>query len=251
MQKAREGCIIEASKRNSLAMKHIGEIIAHVKRAFPDAERLTSYARARTLARLGPQRLGELRKVGLTRVHVGLESGDARTLELMEKGATPEDMVAGGRAAKEAGLELCFYVLVGAGGKDRLREHATGSAGICSEVNPDFIRLRTLIVQRGAPLEAARKTGSFRPTSPLEKLEEVELFLRNLEVEDCELASDHITNYLWLDNAVVYRGVDGRLPGDKGRMLEALKDTLEFLGAIESEVLDSTILYDRGLISSL
>ncbi|GAG14760.1 unnamed protein product, partial [marine sediment metagenome] len=71
----------------------------------------------------------------------------------MQKGATPEEMMAGGKAAKKAGLELSFYILIGAGGKDRLKEHAVESAKVCNETNPDFIRLRTLVVQHGSLLE--------------------------------------------------------------------------------------------------
>lgn len=236
---------------DSLAMKRIDEIVKHIKRRFSDVERITSYARAKTLMRLGPEKLRGIREAGLTRVHVGLESGDAETLDLMQKGATPDEIATGGRAAIEAGLELCFYVLIGAGGRDRLKEHALGSAKVCNEVNPDFIRLRTLVVQRGSPLEERRNPGHYKPTSPTEKLEEVKLFIENLDVNDCELASDHFTNNLWLDGKVIYQGVYGNLPGDKQDMLDTLNDTIGFLSAVEGEVLDATILYDRGLISSL
>lgn len=236
---------------DSLAMKRIGEIVKHIKKRFPDIERITSYARAKTLMRLEPEKLRGIREAGLTRVHVGLESGDAKTLELMQKGATPDEITAGGRAAREAGLELCFYVLIGAGGQDRLKEHALGSAKVCNEVNPDFIRLRTLVVQRGSPLEEKRNSGHYKPTSPIEKLEEVKLFIENLDVNDCELASDHFTNYLWLDGKVIYQGVNGNLPEDRQDMLDMLNDTIGFLSAVEGEVLDATILYDRDLISSL
>lgn len=236
---------------DSLAMKRIDEIVMHIKERFPHVTRITSYARAKTLMRLGVERLKGIRNAGLTRVHVGLESGDEKTLELMEKGAMPEEMVAGGKTAKEAGLELCFYVLVGAGGKDRLRGHALGSAKVCNEVNPEFIRLRTLVVQRHSLLEKKRKSGEYKPTSPIEKLEEVKTFLKALEVEDCELASDHFTNYIWLDNTVVYSGICGILSRDKDDMLEILSDAIEFLSAADGEVLDATMLYDRGLISSL
>jgi radical SAM superfamily enzyme YgiQ (UPF0313 family) len=236
---------------DSLAMKHIDEIVRYLRESFPGVTRITSYARAKTLMRLGFERLKEIRKAGLTRVHVGLESGDNETLELMQKGAKPEEMVLGGKAAREAGLELCFYVLIGAGGRDRLREHAMRSAKVCNEVNPDFIRLRTLVVQRNSLLDKKRKSGQYAPTTPKEKLEEVKTFVQNLDVKDCELTSDHFTNYIWLNNVVVYNGICGMLPKDKDSMLETLTEAMEFLDAAEGEVLDATILYDRGLISSL
>lgn len=236
---------------DSLVMKDIEKIIRHIKLHFPDADRITSYARAKTLMKLGSERLKRIRKAGLIRVHVGLESGDKKTLEFMQKGVTPEEIIAGGRAAKEAGLELSFYILVGAGGKDRLEEHAVESARVCNEVNPDFIRLRTLVVQRGSLLEEKMISGDYKPTSPLEKLKEVKTLIENLEVNQCELASDHFTNNIWVDNTVVYRGVYGMLPEEKQGMLDILDHTLEFLSVTDGEVLDATILYKRGFINSL
>jgi len=236
---------------DSLVMKNIEEIIRHIKLRFPDVDRITSYARAKTLMKLGSERLKGIRKAGLTRVHVGLESGDKETLEFMQKGVTPEEIIAGGRAAREAGLELSFYILIGAGGKDRLKEHAVESAKVCNEVNPDFIRLRMLVVQHGSLLEETKNSGHYNPTSPIEKLQEVKMLIENLEVNQCELASDHFTNNIWVDNKVVYRGVYGMLPQEKQDMLDILNHTLDFLSVIEGEVLDATILYERGIINSL
>ena len=236
---------------DSLVMKDIEEIIRYVKQRFPDIDRMTSYARAKTLMKLGSERLKKIKEAGLTRVHVGLESGDKETLELMQKGVTPEELIAGGRAAREAGLELSFYILIGAGGKDRLEEHAVESAKVCNEVNPDFIRLRTLVVQRGSLLEEKKISGEHNPTSPMDKLKEVKVLIENLEVNQCELASDHFTNNIWVDDTVVYRGVYGNLPEDKQNMLDVLNNTIDFLKVTDGEILDATILYDKGFIHSL
>ena len=236
---------------DSLAMKNIDEIIRYIKLRFPDVNRITSYARAKTLMKLGLDRLKKIKEAGLTRVHVGLESGDKKTLEFMQKGAKPDEMIAGGKVAKKAGLELSFYILIGAGGKDRLKEHAIESARVCNEVNPDFIRLRTLVVQRGSLLEKKKDSGEYNPTSPIEKLQEVKLFIENLEVDQCELASDHFTNYIWVDDKIVYKGVYGMLLKDKQKMLDVLTNTLDSLSLTEGEILDATILYEQGLIQSL
>jgi radical SAM superfamily enzyme YgiQ (UPF0313 family) len=236
---------------DSLVMKDIEDIIRHIKLRFPNAYRITSYARAKTLMKLGSERLRKIKEAGLTRVHVGLESGDKETLEFMQKGATPEEIIAGGRAAKNAGLELSFYILIGAGGKERLREHATESARVCNKVNPDFIRLRTLVVQHGSLLEEKMNAGQYQPTSPIEKLQEVKTIIKGLEVKECELASDHFTNYIWVDNMVVYSGVYGILPQDKQDMLEVLNRTLDFFSNSDGEILDATLLYGRGSITHL
>ena len=236
---------------DSLVMKDAVDIIRHIRLRFPNVDRVTSYARAKTLMRLGPEKLAMLKEAGLTRVHVGLESGDAETLAFMNKGAGPDEMIAGARAAKDAGLEVSLYVLIGAGGKERLEEHALGSARVCNAVNPDFIRLRTLIVQRGSLLEKKMDAGLYEVTGPLEKLEETRTFLEALEADDCEFASDHFTNNIWLDNTVIYRGVFGRLRQDKAGMLSVLDNAIGFLKVTEGEISDATILYEKGIITGL
>jgi len=107
------------------------------------------------------------------------------------------------------------------------------------------------VVQHGSLLEEKKNSGQYKPTSPIEKLKEVRMLIENLEVKQCELASDHFTNNVWVDDKVVYRGVYGTLPQDKQDMLDILDRTLEFLSVTDGEILDATILYDRGMIQSL
>ncbi len=249
------GCdTIFMADSDSLAMKDIAGIIRYTRLKLPDARRMTSYARARTLMRLGVEKLTRIRKAGLTRVHIGLESGDDTTLEFMDKGATARQMIDGGRAAMEAGLEVSFYVLVGAGGQERLEEHARESAKVCNAVDPDFIRLRTLVVQEGSLLEQKKMSGEYRVTTPLQKLREVRMFLEDLEVTDCYLASDHLTNCIWAENRMIYRGVEGKLPSDKKEMLSVLDSAISVIEGMDEkdgDVLDATILAERGCIDHL
>jgi hypothetical protein len=85
----------------------------------------------------------------------------------------------------------------------------------------------------------------------MEKLQEVKTLIENLNVDQCEFASDHFSNNIWVNNTVVYRGVYGMLPQEKQGMLDSLDETLDFLSVTEGEILDATILYDRGMINSL
>jgi len=115
---------------NSLVVKtaDLCEVLRALYAAFPQLERITSYARARTIAKKDIAELKELRRAGLTRLHVGLESGDGQTLQLIKKGATPEDMIEAGLKAKEAGFEFSLYILLGIGGTQRWQEHADNTA---------------------------------------------------------------------------------------------------------------------------
>jgi radical SAM superfamily enzyme YgiQ (UPF0313 family) len=236
---------------DNLVHKKLLEIVAFIRETFPDVRRITAYARAKTILRRKIEFLTSVRKAGLDRLHIGLESGDQVVLEQLGKGVTPEEMIEAGCKAKEAGFEVNFYVMSGAGGKKRWKEHALNSAKVLNEIEPDFIRLRTLTIQPGTPLQEKLEKGEFAVTSPLERLKEVELFVKSLDLEGCFLASDHLTNFLWAGNAIFYRGVAGDLPGDKKVMLKTLGKALDFIESTELEIKDSNQLLREGLIVSL
>jgi radical SAM superfamily enzyme YgiQ (UPF0313 family) len=236
---------------DNLVHKDLPEIVAFIRKTFPETRRITTYARAKTILHRKMDFLKAVQNAGLERLHLGLESGDGIVLERLNKGAKPEEMIQAGKKAKAAGFEVSFYVLCGAGGKDRWREHASASARVLNAAQPDFIRLRTLTIQHRTPLDEKLRKGEFILTPPLERLEEVKLFLETLDVKDCFLASDHLTNYLWAGNAVIYRGVAGTLPDDQERMLSKVKASIDYIRSSDEEIKDSNLLYREGLISSL
>ena len=208
---------------NSLVIRAevFGEILRTLYAAFPHLERVTSYARAATLAKKGLAELQQLRRAGLTRLHVGLESGDAETLGFIKKGATPEEMIAAGRKAKEAGFELSFYILLGIGGSKRWQEHADGTAAVLNKVDPHFIRVRTLTVRPGSQLFTIQDRGEFAVPPPDIILAEERRIIAGLEVTS-QLLSDHISNYLSLH---------GQLPDAKAEFLQSLDRELDRLHA--------------------
>jgi radical SAM superfamily enzyme YgiQ (UPF0313 family) len=111
---------------NSLILdcKSFEKILRHLYQHFPSIERVTTYARARTLCKKSIEELRMIRRAGLTRLHIGLETGDPELLKEIRKGASPEEMVEGSVQAKEAGFEVSLYVLAGIGGLAYWRQHA-------------------------------------------------------------------------------------------------------------------------------
>lgn len=236
---------------DNLTHKELPEIVKHIRKTFPEAKRITAYARAKTIIKRKMGFLTDVRKAGLDRLHIGLESGDEVVLDWLCKGAKPEEMVEAGLRAKQAGFEVSFYVLSGAGGRNRWKEHAINSARVLNAAKPDFIRLRTLTLKKGTPLKKKLESGEFEITPPLERLKEVRLFVENLTVNKCYLASDHVTNYLWAGDTAVYRGITGDLPEDKKTMLQMVDKAIEFVESTEEEVKDSNRLYEEGYFTAL
>jgi len=236
---------------DNLVHKELPEVVAYIKDIFPEAKRITAYARAKTILKRKMEFLLAVRKAGLDRLHIGLESGDAVVLDWLCKGVKPEEMIQAGQKARKAGFEVSFYVLSGAGGRERWKEHALNSASVLNEAKPDFIRLRTLTLKHGTPLKDKLERGEFEITPPLERLKEVRTFVENLSLEKCYLASDHVTNYLWAGREVIYRGVAGNLPDDRKIMIETLDQAIEFMESTDKEIKDSNQLYEEGFFTAL
>ena len=133
---------------NTLIMKTPGlvEAIRYLKSVFPTLDRVTSYSRSKTARQKKREELVQLREAGLSRLHIGLESGCDAVLEYMDKGVTAADHIAGGKNVVASGISLSEYVMPGAGGRKLWREHAIETAKVLNEINPDFIRLRTCLL---------------------------------------------------------------------------------------------------------
>jgi radical SAM superfamily enzyme YgiQ (UPF0313 family) len=236
---------------DNLVHDRLPEIVAFIREVFPETRRITSYARAKTVVRRRVEFLERVRSAGLDRLHFGLESGDAVVLERMCKGTEPEDMIQAGQKAMAAGFQVSFYVLCGAGGTDRWRQHAEASASVLNASGSDYIRLRTLTVQYGTPLDQDLMTGVFELTPPLERLREVRTFIDRLMLSACFLASDHLSNYLWEGDRIIYRGVAGELPDEKPRLLREVDRAIASIQASGGDIRDSNRLYREGIIYSL
>ncbi len=193
------------------------EVLGYLQAAFPAVERVTAYARSRSCYRKSLEELKELRQAGLARLHVGLESGCDAVLKRMKKGVTARQQVEGGRKVLAAGISLCDYLMPGLGGKDLSESHARDSAAVLNEINPDFIRLRSLALRRHSPLLAQMQEGRFAELSEDEVVGEIALLIANLHC-DSYLVSDQMANLLY--------AVEGRLPQDKEKMLQVIDDYL-------------------------
>jgi hypothetical protein len=189
------------------------EVIKFLKQTLPSITQITSYARSKTAAKKKLEELKELHQAGLSRLHVGLESGYDPLLKYMDKGVTAADHIKGGKNVVASGISLCEYVVLGLGGKKMWREHAMETARVLNQIDPDFIRVRTLTIKEGMPLYDEVQSGAFVRASDEEIVEEEKLLIENL---DCHayFVSDHITNLL--------QEIEGKLPDDKDKMLAAI-----------------------------
>jgi len=120
------------------------EIVRYLYQVFPSLERLTSYARAKTVLNKKAGELRQLREAGLTRLHVGLESGDDEVLRRVKKGATAREMIEAGKWDEYAAGEfepLSRYEVLAEIGTLMERLDVTSRVCFDHHANPPIFRL--------------------------------------------------------------------------------------------------------------
>ncbi len=204
---------------NTIAMPtaQLAAICRYSSKKFRNLQRITVYGSSRYIAQKGLAELITLRKAGLSRIHVGLESGDDQVLKRVKKGTNAAEQIKAGRLVKQAGIQLSEYVILGLGGAGSSQFHAVKTAEALNAIEPDFVRLRTLVPKINTLLLHEIKKGRFQLLSAHQVLRQTQLLLENLQCQT-NLASDHYTNYLDLC---------GKLPEDKHRLFGEIDRALE------------------------
>lgn len=205
---------------NSLIMKteDLENVLKFIMEKFPSIRRITTYGRSRTATRKSVADFIKLRKAGLSRIHVGMESGYDPLLAYIKKGVTAAEHIEGGKRIKESGISLSEYIMPGLGGDKWSQEHAEESARVINEINPDFIRLRTLQIVPGTDLDKLAESGGFHTIGDDDIVKEIRIFIENLHGIDSTLVSDHILNLI--------EELTGKLPEDKEKLLATIDQYL-------------------------
>ena len=94
------------------------------------------------------------------------------------------------------------------------RDHAMETAKVLNQINPDFIRVRTLKVLKTMLLYQRIEKDEFIPLNDDEIVEEERLLVEHLEGITSTFVSDHILNLL--------QEVEGKLPEKKEKMLKLI-----------------------------
>ena len=206
---------------NSLIIKpeDLIRILEHLKEAFPDVDRVTSYARSHTIARISDENLRRIAEAGLNRIHIGMESGADEVLKRVKKGSDKATQILAGQKVKRANMELSEYVMPGLGGRELSRENALETADALNQINPDFIRIRTLALPDGTPLAEQYRAENFYKMGDVETSKELLLFLESLEDITSTVKSDHVLN--------LFSEVQGTLPDDKEKMAAPIREFLQ------------------------
>jgi coproporphyrinogen III oxidase-like Fe-S oxidoreductase len=198
-----------------LPVNDLVTILNYLKEKFPKIDRITTYARARTLSHKSVDDLKRLKQAGLTRIHTGMESGSVKVLQMIKKGMTPEEAVTGGRHVMEAGIELSEYVMPGVAGQALSEEHATKTAELLNLIRPHFIRVRTFAMHPQSPMQKMVMEGAFVPQTDDDIIVEIRLLVHHLDRMHSYFSCNDFSLNLLMQ-------VDGFLDEKKEEMLKEL-----------------------------
>ncbi len=193
------------------------EVLRHVNEKLPGVERIGTYATPQDILRRRVDELKELRRLKLGIFYTGLETGDDELLRKIGKGVTSDEVIEAGKRVKEAGISFSVTIILGLGGVERSQKHASETARVITEIDPDYMGALTLTLVPGTPLYEQWERNEFHPLSPFQSLEELKSIIENSSFSDCFFSSMHASNYL---------SVRGKLPQDKERMLKQLDKVL-------------------------
>ncbi len=202
-----------------LSVARLKEVLEYIREVFPQIERITSYGRAQTLAKVTADEYAQLKSAGLDRIHSGFESGSQDVLDFINKGVSVEELIKAGRNIKDGGIQLSVYFMPGVGGKALSEQNALGMAHVVNEINPDYVRIRTAAIKEGTELWNEYKSGRMKLCSDDDKIKEIRMLIDSVERCEGRLVSDHIVNLL--------QNVEGSFKKDKSSMLNKIDAYLE------------------------
>lgn len=195
------------------------EILAYIKKVFPECKRISSYATPKSIELKTNDELRKIRESGISLLYIGLESGDDKVLEKINKGVSSDELAALCKKAKEAGFSLSVTFIAGILGKKDWKDHAVNTGKLISRIEPDYVGILSLMLEEGTEIYTEYLKGEFQEAEGIDILKEIEKMIENINVKAPVIfRANHASNYL---------NLGGTFPQDKERLISQIKDALD------------------------
>jgi len=238
--RAFETCFLQDGDSFLMKTADLVELLAFLKQTFPSLKRISSYGRAQTMARKSLQEMQTICQAGLNKLYCGMESGSDKVLKKMNKGVRAVDIAIAGRRAKESGISITEFIILGLGGQELWEEHARETARVLNEIDPHYIRVLTIGVKPGSGLLRQMEAGEYTLQTEKNIIEEQRLLIENLDGITSHYANHHAVDLLM--------DVRGQFPQDKSRLLAILD---HYLSLPEEERIHFTLGKRLGIYQRL
>ena len=154
-----------------------------------------------------------MKNIGYFNPYIGVESGDDEILKKTCKGYDSKTVREQLEKLTSAGMSIITNFLNGLGGKNFGLNHAKKTAQLYKKIKISMIEVSSLTLVPGTNLFYQKKRGKFFEATEIERLKEMQEFLRDLTNETIFL-SDHISMPFF---------VEAKLPKDKEILIEGIK----------------------------
>lgn len=201
-----------------IPQKKLVRILDQINERLPWVKGVGSYANTKSISLKTSQELNDLRKKGLDRIYLGVETGDDEVRERVHKGFTAQQCAEMGQKIKSAGMHLTVMVLLGVAGKENSLAHATATGELLSAMNPDHVAALTVIPVPGTPFWDQLERDELELPDERGMLLEMREMLSHTNLRGGTFASNHASNYLSLRV---------RLPEGKQEALDLLDAALQ------------------------
>ena len=192
-------------------------ILAQIKERLPQVKRVGTYANVKSIKLKSQAELEQLRRLNLSIVHYGVETGDDEIRAAIRKGSTAATCIEAGRKLKEAGIQVWATVLLGIGGRETSLRHARATGELLSAMDPDFVGALTVMLIPETPLYEDFVKGTFKLPDQTGLLQE----LREM------IAYTHLTRgYFFSNHASNYLPIKAKLPIGKQKALDLIDAAL-------------------------
>ena len=159
-----------------------------------ECQSIAMFASIRDIKNKKVWQLRKLRAMGINGLSIGTESGDDGTLLSANKGYTVKELIEQCRKLDQAGIEYYFVYMTGLAGKENGYQNAINTAKVFSKVNPQFISVDSLTLFSDTELYQMAQAGSFIPAGEKERIKELQVFIKNLQIKT-HLFANTVSNF--------------------------------------------------------
>ncbi|MDG3086482.1 radical SAM protein [Vibrio hannami] len=209
-----ETCFLQDGDSFAMDTEDLLDVLKTLKEAFPELKQISSYGRAQSMTKKSPEEMKAICDAGLNMLYCGMESGSLDVLKKMKKGITPKSILKSAEYAKQAGMKMMTFIIIGLGGKELSDSHVTETAQLLNQINPDEIRVLSLAVKPGTELDQMVQDGNFTPLTELEMVQEQRKLISMLNEVNGSYGNFHSINLLM--------ELNGSLPQDKEYFLNTI-----------------------------
>jgi len=118
-----------------------------------------------------------LASLGLKRVYIGMESGNAELLRFLHKPGAPDDVIRTVQTMKAGGVSVGIIILLGAGGQRYAAGHVRDTIHAVNQMNldlDDLIYFSELVENENLPYVQDAFRSELQPLSPSQRLAQQE-----------------------------------------------------------------------------